>query len=253
MTAMGTRKRVVIARSKEGNQELAGRLVELGIDAFGVETIVFEEPSDWSEVDDAIRSTDRYDWVAFTSPRAVGHFLARLSNLGFDARSHFPHLAAVGSKTASGLEKAGFRVDFVPERYLTSALAEGLPSGFGKRVLLLRADIGDRALSVALVRRGFEVTDLAIYYTRIVPGNVDPRELGDPTLVVFASPSEVRGFKSRVRPELFRGIAEKAIAVCIGPVTAKEAKAAGFRAVDTPSQHTLDALLEKVREDAYHV
>ncbi len=248
MTALETNGEVVVARSKEGNRELVEKLGALGIEAVGVETISFLEPADWAAVDKILRGIDRYDWVAFTSPRAVNAFLERLSSLGLALDPHRPRIAAVGSKTAGALVKGGLTVDFVPKKYLTSELALGLPTTSGKRVLLLRADIGDRALLIVLGRRGFEVTDAAVYRTRTVAGVADSEQLGRARVVIFASPSEVRGFKSRVAPELFGLVAGKAMAVCIGPVTASEARAAGFRTVEMPSEHTLDALVEKVEE-----
>ncbi len=248
MNAEQTPPRVVVARSKEGNNELIGKLDKLGIHAVGVETIAFREPADWTEVDEAVKGIDEYDWVAFTSPRAVGAFLSRLSNLGLAIAHPRPRIAAVGSKTATELEKAGLTVDFVPKRFLTSELAKGLPAAPGSHVLLLRADIGDKALSAVMEKRGIKVTDLAIYQTVSVVGTVDPWKLKGAALVVFASPSEVRGFKGRVPQEFFASMSEEATAVCIGPVTAKEAKAVGFRAVETSSEHTVDALGEKVEE-----
>jgi uroporphyrinogen III methyltransferase / synthase len=243
-----TSAQVVVARTEEGNKELLERLVDLGIDAMEIETIAFQDPSDWTEVDRAIWSIGDYDWVVFTSPRAVRAYLLRTHHFGHRIRRPSPRFAAVGPKTASILEQAGLVVDFVPQKFLTAALARGLPSEFGKRVVLFRADIATKELPDVLVRRGFEVTDLAIYSTRMVPGAVNPRRLSGARLVVFASPSEVRGFKSKVPPKIFVQLTQRALALCIGPVTADEARVAGFRKVASPSEHTLDALVRKVRE-----
>ncbi len=242
---------VVVARSKEGNDELIRKLSGLGVEAYGMETIGFEEPSDWSAVDHAVAGIQNYDWLVFTSPRGVGAFLARLSILGISRRLGPPRLAAVGARTAHALEEAGFAVDFVPKDYLTSELAQGIPSDKGKRVLILRADIGDEAFPSSLRRRGFDVTDLAVYRTVTVAGRGDAERIAGARFVVFASPSEVRGFKSRVPGGLFHAISSGAKAVCIGPVTAEEARAAGFRSVITTSEHTVDALAERVREAVF--
>ncbi len=242
--------KIVVARSREGNAEVQSRLSKLGIASVGVETIVFGEPTDRTAVDDAIKEMHDYDWVVFTSPRGVAAFAKRSKELAVKVNPTKPRMAAIGSKTADALAANGLRADFVPDVFLASALAEGIPSEFGKRVLLLRADIGEESLASDLEGRGFEVTDIAIYRTRHAPGVEKPGHLSNARIVIFASPSEVRGFKDRVDQEAFAAVASKSTAVCIGPVTAEAARAEGFRNVVSSEVHTVDGLVEKVREVA---
>lgn len=251
MTSQELIQKVVVARSEEGNDELQKRLARLGIPATAIETIRFEEPSDWSRVDKVINGISKFHWVVFTSPRAVAVFRARLIKLGFQSRN-WPKIAAVGSKTASALAKAGIKTDFVPREYLTSALAEGLPLEEGNKVLLFRADIGEKSLVSLLEKRGFDVTGVVAYRTRPARGKIDPKLVMDARLIAFASPSEVRGFRSRLDMDDFRKVAEQATAACIGPVTAQAAQAAGFRSVVSVREHTVDALAVKIRELAVH-
>ncbi len=241
-------KGVLLARSLAGNKELQARLAGLGIEAQGVESIRFADPADWGAVDSALRNAHGFDWVVFTSPKGASSFLKRLQSLGMSARALGPKLAAIGPSTANVLSSAGLKVDFVPRTYLTSALAEELPEGSGRRVLLLRADIGEASLVTILRRRGFEVTGLAIYRTVSVSESADPTLLEGARLVVFASPSEVRGFRGRIRKVTFDQLTIGATAACIGPVTAKAARAAGFRSVCYPDVHTIEGLVGKVGE-----
>lgn len=243
---------VIVARSQEGNRDLQERLSQLGISSAAVDTIKFEEPADWSEVDEAMMEIGGFDWVAFTSPRAVTAFAARLERLGVRVNGRKPRVAAVGAKTEAVLRAQGLEVDFVPKKYLTSALGEGLPQGLGKKVLLLRTDIGEKGLVESLARRGFEVRDLAIYYTRPVVGRVDLEGVRDARLVVFASPSEVNGFKNRLTPAAFRRVAGQATAACIGPVTAGTARDVGFKSVVSAQNHTIEALVDKIGELIIH-
>jgi uroporphyrinogen-III synthase len=246
-TSQVRRPRVVVARSKEGNEELKAKLLELDIEPLAVDTIEFLPPDDWAPVDRALRRLGRFDWVAFTSPRAVDLFVDRLSSLGIQEELAEPKFAAVGASTAAHLQRAGRRAEFVPGEYLTSALGEGLPRGRGKRVLLLRTDIAGREIVTRLRRRGFQVTDLVVYRTRSVRNGFDSLDLEGADLLVFASPSEVRGFVDRIDQKAFDKIREKGTAACIGPVTARAAVQAGFKAVITPREHTVEALVEEVR------
>lgn len=238
---------VVVARSREGNEEMLEKLQERGIGAGAVETISVDEPGDWSEVDGALRSLGDFEWVVFTSPRGVALFRKRLAALSLDPSKLKARFAAVGSKTAAALNEMAIEASFVPGEFLTSALGEGLPAERGARLLLLRSDIGEKRLATMLEERGFLVSDVAIYQTKFVPGPVDPRLLDGASLVVFASPSEVEGFRRRLGPG-FGAMAPRMTAACIGPVTAKAAKAAGFGAIAFPKEHTADALAAKVKE-----
>ncbi len=237
-----------MARSAEGNAELQGMLTGLGIESVAVETIAFDEPADWAEVDGAIMKFNDYHWVVFTSPRAVAPLLARMKRLGVEPGNGTPRVAAVGPKTAAALKNEGFRVDFVPSEYLTAELGEGIPANSGRRVLLLRTDIGEKSLVASLTRRGFEVTDIAIYRTTVAPGSVDPQQLAKGNLVVFASPSEVKALRARLSPAAFGSLVAQATAACIGPVTAEAARSAGFLSVTYSREHTIDGLVGKVRE-----
>ena len=239
---------VVVARSREGNVELRQMLLDRGIEAAAVEAIFLADPESWAEFDSAIAGISRFDWVAFTSPRAVAAFGKRLTVLGMKAKGLGPRFAAVGTKTASALGDIGIEADYVPPEFLTSALGEGLPGKSGSHVLLLRADIGDKRLVALLEARGFEVEDVVAYHTRFVSGPVDSEVAKSARIVAFASPSEVEGFHRRFGSGKFDGLAARATAACIGPVTARAARDAGFSSVVYAQEHTLEALADKIGE-----
>ncbi|MDG7011139.1 MAG: uroporphyrinogen-III synthase [Nitrososphaerota archaeon] len=245
---MKGRREVVVARTKEGNAEFQRMLSRHGIDAAAVEAIEFQDPGSWAEVDSAIAGISRFDWVAFTSPRGVVTFGRRLRALGMEAKGLGPKFAAVGPSTATALGGIGIEAEYVPSKFQTSALGEGLPGGVGSRVLLLRADIGEKRLVATLQGRGFQVEDVSAYGTRFVSGPVEPELVREAKVVAFASPSEVEGFRRRLAGAEFRDLAARATAACIGPVTALAAREAGFRSVVFPQEHTVDALAEKIGE-----
>jgi uroporphyrinogen-III synthase len=249
MRAQAGGLQVLLARSKEGNRELARKLNGIGLRAMTLSTLSFQEPVDWTTVDLQLRKLDSFDWLVFTSPTGVRFFARRLKELrlGFPPGAR-PRVAAVGEKTAERLLEEGFRVDFIPTRYLTSALASQMPSRSGRRVLLLRADIANKELVTTLRRRGFNVTDIAVYHTRVFRGpSRGADRFKDADVVVFASPSEVQGFLAKVPASVATSVQATAIAACIGPVTASAARQAGFLKIVTPSKQTIDALLQEIR------
>lgn len=249
----GTRTitKVVITRSRKGNAELATSLMALGFEPVSIDTIQFLPPEDWSRVDHCLRRLGEFDWVLLTSATGAEFFAQRMKELSLEVpwRGR-PAVAAVGEKTRAALQRKGIKVEFVPSRYLTRALAEQLPRRRGKRLLMLRADIADPNVVRTLERSGFRVDDLAIYRTSSVEGGEDQAiDLASKgaDAIVFASPSAVEAFITRLdSAEAASTLTKKTLAVCIGPVTAAAARELGFERILTPKTHTIESLVQEL-------
>lgn len=193
--------------------------------------------------DTAIRDTAMggYVWVLFTSAVGVEAWFERAAGLGFDARGLRAHVAAVGSMTAEALRGRGIVADLVPQTFTTAALGRAFPRGSGK-VLLPRADIAPPELQDALLRKGWTVVRVDAYRTRPVRAlpSAARRALqaGEVDAVAFTSASTVEGF---VR---VAGVVKGPRVVCIGPVTARAARAAGFAVHAVARPHTIEGLVE---------
>ncbi len=249
----GARKvtRVVITRSRKGNAELADALRAIGLEPVPVDTIEFLPPEDWSQIDASLTRLGEFDWLLFTSPTGVEFFVQRMKTMSLPLPwSGRPEVAAVGEKTSAALLSEGIGVGFVPAEYLTSALAEQLPRGRGKRLLVLRADVGDPELVATLERGGFQVTDIAIYRTSPVEGGEEESRgaaVAGADAIVFASPSAVEAFMKRLESAATApALTKRLLAVCIGPVTAKAARKRGFERVVAPKTHTIDGLVREL-------
>jgi uroporphyrinogen-III synthase len=238
-------KNVVITRSKRGNEELSGRLNRAGFNPITVDTIYLSPPEDWSVVDGVLRRLHSFDWLVFTSAIGVEYFESRMNalslRLGWEGK---PLVASVGQRTAEKLSGLDVRPSFTPSSFLTVRLAEELPAEMGRRVLLLRADIADPKLSEGLRARGFDVEEASIYRTRFVDSGTDDR-LRDADLIVFASPSAVRGF-CRIVPKKELSALQRVRAICIGPVTAAAAQENGFAKTVVPKMYTLDSVVGEI-------
>jgi uroporphyrinogen III methyltransferase / synthase len=248
------RKRVVLTRTREGNEESASMVRALGFEPIAVECLELLPPRDWSPIDSSLRALSTFDWVVFTSGRGAALFKERMDFLGLELKWRGrPSVAAVGEGTATELRESGVPVAFVPSEFLTLKLASELPAGeasIGKqRVLLLRADMGDPKMADILARRGFEVVEHAIYRTEAFSsrgGAITGLEGAD--AILFASPSAVEGFTSRLGGE-DSSIMKRKLAACIGPVTAKSARDHGFERIVTPKAHTFKSLLQEVERE----
>jgi uroporphyrinogen-III synthase len=228
--------RILLTRPAAQAAEMVGLLAAVGIETVAVPTVVIEpvEP-------DAIRTAlaGRPDWLVVTSANGA----AALRDAAIPDRTR---VAAVGPATAAALRARGVRVDHVPDRYLTVAIAEGMGDLQGRRVLLARADSATRDLRATLQTRGATVEEVVTYRTVEAPPSARDglrSALGHPLDgVAFTSGSTVRGFV-RLLDDDRREAGRRLPAFCIGPVTAAVAVAAGLNVAGIADEHTASGLV----------
>jgi uroporphyrinogen-III synthase len=200
------------------------------LDPVLVPTIAVEFEPRHGDLDTAAGLLHTYAWVVITSAngaRAILEAAERiLTELGV------PSWAAIGPATRRVLEREGIEVALEPSQSSAIALAVELPVGHGDRVLIVRGDLADDELAVALRARGAEVDDVVAYRTREAPdasGLLLRRALSEGPIaaVAFTSGSTVRGLVKLGRDESIDVLSIPS--VCIGPETADEARGAGFQ------------------------
>jgi uroporphyrinogen III methyltransferase/synthase len=231
-------RRVLVTRTREQSSELVAVLRELGAEAIEAPSIRVLPPRSWRGLDRAVARLSSYDWVVFTSANGVRFFSSRIR----DARAMgAAKVAAVGTGTAAALERIGVRADLVPPTFTTQAVGRAFPRGAG-RVLVARADRAEPDLELALRAKGWRVERVTAY--RIVSAaGLDPRVRrmvvgGEIDVLTFASAATVRAFVRMLRGKPAR----VSKVVCIGPATAKAARAAGLRVDAVAREHTIPGL-----------
>lgn len=234
---------VLITRPAGRSDEVARSLRRLGartIEAPAIEIV----PARSAALTRALRELERgaYAWLVLTSPATVEMLRDRLD----DARTlGDTNIAAIGEGTADAFRRWTRRdADLVPATFTTSGLARAFPRGHG-RVLCARADIAPPGLEDALAAKGWSPTRVDAYRTRM-PRSL-PKEARDALsrdevdAVTFTSASTVRGFIGAVGA--VRGTPK---VVCIGPVTAKEARERGLTVHAVARPHTSEGLVDAV-------
>jgi uroporphyrinogen-III synthase len=183
----------------------------------------------------------RFDWITLTSQATVDVLRDRLASPG-DVRAK---VAVIGDGTATAFRRWARREpDLQPPTFTTEALARAFPRGSG-RVLCARADIAPQGLETALARKGWDPLRVDAYRTvfaRSLPRDVRRAIMWDEVdAVTFTSASTVRGFAEvlGLRYGTFR-------VVCIGPVTAREARRQGFPVRRVATSHTIEGLVEAI-------
>jgi len=236
-----TGRTVLVTRPLEQADELARPLRRLGADvvlAPAIEIVPVRSAGLSRALDGLANGT--FDWITLTSPRTVDVLAGRLKPREVRAK-----IAAVGEGTAEAFHRWSRRdPDLVPRRFTTTALASAFPRGSG-RVLCARADVATAELEDALAAKGWTPVRVDAYRTRI------PRALpaearaalraGRVDAVTFASASTVRGFVRALGP-----VKGNPAVVCIGPVTAREARGRGLRVSAVADPHTIDGLVAAV-------
>jgi len=182
--------------------------------------------------------TSSFMWLTLTSRATVDMLGERLP--GPRALGN-TKVAAIGDGTAAAFRRWARRdPDLVPATFTTIGLARAFPRGEG-RVLCARADIAPDGLEHALAAKGWAPTRVDAYRTRFprsLPKEArDALRSGAVDVVTFTSASTVRGFVGALG-----SVKGSPKVVCIGPVTAKEARAHGLIVHAVASPHTIEGV-----------
>jgi len=248
-------KRILVTRAEKQAGELSQALAELGAEPVELPAIEIRPRVDGKALRFALDRLDaaEYDWLVFTSANGVDVFFGHLCQQGRDARAlGRARVCAIGPGTAEMLACFGIVADLLPERFVAEGVVDALSKQdiMGKRVLWLRARGARRTLALGLARLGAQVDELPLY-TAAAPKDANAEALarlraGEIDVVTFASSSAVRNLAKLLGDDV--SALEKPLIACIGPVTARAARKLGLRVDVEASEHTVDGLVQALRE-----
>jgi uroporphyrinogen III methyltransferase/synthase len=247
-------KKVIVTRAREQASVLVEKVGQLGAEAVEFPVIKIVEPESYERFDSVLDSINSFKWIVFTSVNGVDCFFNRMRSKNKDIRSLYGcKLCAIGDATADKLKNMGLNVDYVPEKFTTAYLLEGLISLVepGEKVLLARADIASPELYNGLVKAGIDCEDLVVY--RNVPEAVDRDRIlsmledGKIDYITFTSSSTVRNFVSIIGSDKLEALIGVKV-LCIGPVTEQTAREMGISVTAVADEYTIDGLVKKLLE-----
>ena len=231
-------KVVLVTRPRDQSAALVHELERQGATAIVAPTIEVV-PVRSTELTKALQelAAGTFDWITLTSRATVDVLASRLEPGDVRAR-----VAAVGEGTYAAFRRwAGRDPDLVPKTFTTAALAHAFPRGRG-RVLCARADVAPEGFEKALAAKGWTPLRVDAYRTTMpewLPiGAREALARGTVDAITFTSASSVRGFTNAVTD--VRGDPK---VVCIGPVTAREARAHGLEVAAVAQPHTMEGLI----------
>ncbi len=198
-------------------------------------------------LDAAVAQMAQYDWILLTSATAVDHLAEAMQRANVHAMD--AKLAVVGSATGAAAEEQGWQPTLVPERYLAEGLLDAMAARGdveGTRMLYPSAEGARDVLPSGLRALGAEVDVVPVYRSAPDPdGQERLRAMvaaGALDLVTVAAPSAVDALQAAVPPEH----AGRLPVACIGPVTARAARMAGFPVKVESSSASTPALVRGI-------
>jgi uroporphyrinogen-III synthase len=245
----------VVTRADEPARPLAAGLLAEGARVRHWPTIAFAPPRDPEPLQRLLAERDAFEWLAFTSPRAVAAVAELVAAPSIherdDGSRSRPRVAAVGAATARALRARGWPVDLVAGGTGAAGLARALvagPADVGDRVLFPAGSRARDTLTGALAQSGLRVTRVEAYRTVVHPPPAAElrHDLAEPAdALTFASPSAVEGVDRGMRGRLAERIGARP-AVAIGPTTADALRRRGVARVVVAERASLDGLIEAV-------
>lgn len=240
---------IVVTRAVDRGAAMATALRRAGADVYEIPLTRIDPIA--GALAGAVRSLDGYEWVALTSVNAVEQFVAAVTQAAIRDLADRRKFAVVGPATAAALERAGWVPTVVPSTFNAEALLDALASRTdveGCRFLFPAAEGARETLPDGLRALGALVDVVPAY--RTVADADGQRTLGALVarravdLVVVAAPSAVDALLDAIPPEHARRLP----IACIGPVTARAARSAGFPVRVESTAATNEGLVRSIME-----
>jgi uroporphyrinogen-III synthase/DNA-binding transcriptional regulator YbjK len=235
---------ILVTREESEDGELASSLRARGARVVHVALLETLPPKDEEPLVLAAKKLRDYDWLFFTSARAV-ESLSRFAH----ENGRLPKIAAVGEATARCARKAGFPPEVVGRKGAAFLVREmsRLDPDLGKRSVL--AVLAERARSegIAELRKtGASVQVVTAYRTAIRKAGIaqlrSTLERDPCDAITFASPSAVEAF-ARAK------IAPGCTLFALGSTTARALYDHGLGEAFTPGRPSFDALAELIARE----
>ena len=242
--------KVLVTRPRHHISKTADLLRKKGAEVLELPSICTVPVEDNSRLYEAFEKLAAYQWIIFTSPVGVEIFFDEMDRKEMDVRSlGQAKIAVIGEGTKKKLKEHHLLADFMPSVYdgetLGTELAKELQGD--EKILIPRAEAGNKKLTELLEQTGAKVDDIATYTTCYEKSRlIDEKkefETGSVDCVVFTSASTVRGFVEGTPGLDYTSVK----AACIGKQTKAAADAYGMQ-TRMAKKATIESLIELVEE-----
>jgi uroporphyrinogen-III synthase len=216
-------------------------------------------PEDFAEAEKLI-AAGGVDIMVFGSATAVEECV-RVWGGRFPALAKMSVAVSIGPNTAAALRNAGIEPAMSPDDHSSYGLVELLKEDAkGKRIMLVRSDMGSEVLKSGLVEAGADVTEFAAYRLKTAGATpemdaiMDALLAGKVDVLAFTSPMSAASFVAMLSGRCGDAEAMSALRGCkvaaIGTPTALKLEELGRRPDIVPSKTTFPDMLEAIRASA---
>lgn len=248
----------MVTRDEDHDGPLTMALTERGARVLHWGTIRAADPEDPVPLQEALARLPEYDWICFSSPRAVHAVAGRVGSPPGPPISR-PRVAAVGPSTASALREAGWPVHRVPGEASGAGVVDafaGAGDAPGAWILFPASAIARNEVPDGLARLGARVDWVTAYRMVVMPMDrascLASVDAGEVDAVTFASPSAMEGLRRGLGDGLFHRLARSTPAAAMGPTTAAALGEAGWTRVvvaESPDMRGLAEAAERAVRD----
>ncbi len=247
-------KTVLVTRARSQAGKLCRELLNLGARVIDCPAIKILPPPSWKPLDAAIAGLRSFDWLVFTSANGVEKFMERLFMLKKDARVfESVKICAIGPATADKLKEYSLCADAVPPEYVSESLVSfmaGKESLLGKKILLVRSNLGRDYLPKAFGKMGARVHEVAAYRTErdrgMSRGITGLLKRGEVDFVTFTSSSTVKNFAAGLGKKALLNIKNNTKWISIGPVTSATMRSYGLKVHRQAGEYTIPGLIQAI-------
>lgn len=243
---------VAITRGEGSDGPLTRILRDRGARVLDWGCVGFAPPEDVCPLFSALQRIHDYDWICFSSPRAVEAVVSRAPALPPGVRT-----AVVGPSTAASLVESGWPVHRIPEEGSGEGLVEAFRMAGDARdakVFFPASAIARDVIPRGLAELGAQVHGVTAY--RMVTLPLDEAACrnavngGEVQVVTFASPSAMEGLREGIGEDLFRELSRTTPAAVMGPTTGKALAGAGWLKLAVALAPTLEGLVDAAEQAA---
>lgn len=239
---------VLVTRDEDSDGPLSSSLRSLGAHPICVPFVRHIAMDQSREFRNALEKLNLYDWIIFTSYRAVHIVAENLQKQGKALRNALPQIACVGKATALAVDRAGGRVHLVPPQAQLSTLLLSLlkeETRPGAKVFYPRADLASPTLADGLRKAGMVVDDIVVYRTEhMSEANATMESISETAAdaILFCSPSAVEALHDSFQPDQIMSSFGNMVIGSIGPRTTEALEVLGLKTSFEPEERSFSGL-----------
>lgn len=248
-------KTIVLTRTVEQSKESASIFSELGANVIVFPTLEIVPPSNWEKFDELILSSQKIDFIVFTSVHAVTMFIKRCNELNKQFDFKKTKVVAVGNKTKSVCEENEIRVDILPKKFSGEGVVDELSKYDlkDKLVFIPRSAIGREDLPKGLEELGAEIITVPVYNVSLpsqksIQESIDQLTRSKPDVFVFTSPSTFENFLIIMNINNPVSYFKNYDVAAIGPTTKAAIENRKVNVSIMPDEYTIKGLANKMIE-----